>query len=954
MRLHNVCVFGQDMALLALVILSFLLPVDAKLEANYPINAQLPPVGRVSQLFQFEFSPRTFVGSDSETTYSLSNAPSWLQVNSDNRTLTGTPQSNDVGENTFNLVATDQSGSADMQVTLIVTEDEGPKLGKPILPQLEKCGPTSFPSTIFVYPGDPFSISFAPDTFTNTHPSTVYYGTTQDNAPLPSWVRFDPSELKFYGSAPDPPSSGRQSYTFHLIASDVAGFSAATVSFDMVISPHILAFNDSKETLYISRGEHFTSPQFIDDLRLDGKEPANKKLTSVELESPDWVHLDKDSIILSGTPPESAAEENATITVKDIYHDVAKLRVVLKFSRLFNGGIEGCNATIGEDFMFVFNQSILANASVDLDVDMGEQLSSWLQYTPENKTLHGHVPEDLQPQTYSINLTATQGSMEDTREFTINIVEPDHSRDTSPSSDSGGGGMHWNKAGIIAISVVIPCVFLGTVLLLFCCWRRKRRAAAHEEERLPQEKEHRQYPDVSGLPNCQPSEENTRDEVPEALGGQPESPKAPKLELGPLWSADSFEEKESAGNAANRENLAANSTIGWDFAPLRDPEPQEKQTEATSTQNKRNSRSSPVRRQTSNRSGKREPLKPIQPRRSMKRNSATSSKSRRNSKRSSGISSVASGLPTRISGAGHGAGGFGPPGYGVVRLSWQSPQAGLPSDESSLESLTPLFPRPPPGRGRGDSQSSCKPGHLKQMSLRTVESRHSTISEGDSFEEFVQNRAKCRNSSNPMFSGHGNRRVSSGVRALERARSTPSRGETGTTTSSYNDSSRQSMRDRPTSSVYSDDIGPPGQGRGVSQYASVSPNITFSKRQSQSSVAQKYRDMAAPLPRSFSESSLASGRKGGLGNGTGYPENYSDVVDGRSEDGQRQSSSWVSCYSLSSVVGMYQPRTGRSSSSSEPLQGKTRRESQVRIAGRDGQAGREESTESGRGDMAFV
>jgi hypothetical protein len=38
-------------------------------------------------------------------------------------------------------------------------------------------------------------IEFDQDTFDNTHPSTIYYGTSPNNAPLPSWITFDPAAL---------------------------------------------------------------------------------------------------------------------------------------------------------------------------------------------------------------------------------------------------------------------------------------------------------------------------------------------------------------------------------------------------------------------------------------------------------------------------------------------------------------------------------------------------------------------------------------------------------------------------------------------------------------------------------------------------------------------------------------------------------------------------------------
>lgn len=958
------------MSLIALVTLLLLSVVGASPDVNYPINAQLPPVARVSQPFDFTFSRGSFVNTGPETEYSLSEAPSWLQLDSESRTLTGTPDSEDEGEATFNLVAEDKSGSASMEVTLIVTMDDGPKPGEPILPQLEKIGPTSAPSTVFVRPGDSFSISFSPDTFNNTRPSTVYYATSPDNSPLPSWIKFDRSTLKFSGTAPDP-----QSFSFNLIASDVAGYSAAAVSFDIVVSTHILAFDDSVQALNISRGEHFASPQYRDFLTLDGNEPAGDDLTSISMDAPDWVSLDNASISISGTPPDNAVNQNVTISVKDVHQDETKLMVSLKFSQLFKDGVTGCNATIGDNFMFVFDQSVLADDDVDLEVGLEKPLSSWLQYNSDNKTLYGHIPSDTRPQKFPITLVASQGSAESKQEFTINAVADAGNNSNTEHEPSLGGGIHGNNAGIIAISVVIPLVFLSTVFLLLCCWRRKRRAAAHEEGQLAQEKGNRSLQGASELPQCYPSEESTRDEGPEALRRHSSSSKPPQLELGPLWDVDPDERKDGEGGMVNKENTLSHSTIEWDFALLKSPEPQEEK----DTQNQRFSQSPPVRRRTSNYSRTREPLKPIQQGRSMKR-SSPSSRSRRYSKRSSGISSIASGLPVRLSGAGHGAGGFGPSGHGIVRLSWQNPQACLPSEESSFENLAPLFPRPPPVRTR-DSVPLGTTEHSKGVTLRPVESRSSTISESDSLEAFVHTRAKYRNSSNPLFSGQGSRRISSGRRALGRTRSTRSPERTPSTTTTCDDSSRQLAYERRIStamsgSVYTDD-------NRDSRGSSVLLGIPFSKGQSQWSLAKNYRDVVAPFPRFFSDSSLASGWKGESGDVFQGQEDCNNLIDDRQEHGgQRRWYQINNTLPPSSGAGLRQSRLGRSpSSSSVPLDSKVRRVSMVRFAGNDRKASSEASeqrwrlgenqevrgvsieqpsnlprdlTGSVRGDMAFV
>ncbi|KAF5860861.1 hypothetical protein ETB97_001013 [Aspergillus alliaceus] len=916
------------MALIWLILLGFMWVIDAKLASNYPVNSQLPPVARVSQPFEFVFSPGTFGGSDSSTSYSLSNAPLWLRVESKNRTLFGTPQKEDEGTAKFDLLASGESGSARMEVTLIVTEDDGPRPGKPVLPQLEAIAATSAPSTILIHSGDAFDIAFDQDTFTNTRPSTVYYGTSPGNAPLPSWVGFDQSNLRFSGVAPN---IGPQTFTFSLVASDVAGFSAAAMNFDMTVSPHILSFNQSVQTFFISRGEQFTSPQFREILTLDGREPSNADLSGIQIDSPSWLEFDNRTISFIGTPPVDAADSNITISVTDKYQDVARLIISLQYSQFFHG-IQGCEAIIGHYFYFVFDGAVLTNDSVHLEVDLGNQLS-WLHYNSDNKTLYGHVPSTVSPRNYTLKLTAHEGTAEDTRQFTLNILEEggSSSQDTDNSAGSAGG-IHGKKAGIIAISVVIPFAFLTSLLLIFCCWRRKRRTSTHEEGQLPKEKV--PHPDVSELPHCQPSEEATGDNLPEMVRSPPEpSSKPPRLELAPFWDTSPLDEHGQRGHSEGRKNTFSTSTIEWDLGPFKKPgSEQDKKIDDVSVPPKRLSfqSSPPMRRRTTTNSRKREPLRPIQPRRSLKRSSVQSSKSKRYSKRSSGISSVASGLPVRLSGAGHGAGGFGPPGHGVVRVSWQNTHASLQSDESGVGNLAPLFPRPPP-RTRGSLEFP------NRMSLRTVEPDSLTISETDSLEAFVHTRAKNRNSSNPMFSGQFSRRTSSGLRALERARSTASRTDT-INSSNYYDDYRRSIHERPWStamsaSIYTDDNRLSTYLESLSEESlNVRPVAPMAGDLSQSSLARNYSAAIAPLPRFFSELSLSSARRA-------ESRELNDSAGSSQHMGERQPElsqrvrSNTSPFSQAEVSGTGpHPLRKSPSTSSIPFDSKVRRISLIRLA----------------------
>jgi axial budding pattern protein 2 len=928
-----------DMSFL-IALLAFVWAVAAVPATNYPINAQLPPVARVSKPFKFSFSDRTFVNGGTGLTYSLSNAPGWLQIDAGSRTLYGTPGTGDAGAVHFGLIASDQSGSANMSVTLVISSEAGPGPGESLLPQLAKAGPTSNPSTVFMYPGRSFSLAFnASDVFTNTDFTTIYYATSPYNSPLPSWIGFDPSSLTFSGNSPSSPSSGPQSFNFNIIASDVAGFSAATVSFDIVVGQHITAFNHTTQTVNFTRGQPFSTPHFIDDLTIDGHRPTVQNLSNIKVDGPGWLKLDNDTISLSGTAPEDAGNENVTVTVTDIYQDTTTLDIRLRVSQLFFKGVESCNATTGEDFSYTFDKFLLSDDTVKLDVDLSGG-PSWVNYNVANRTLYGHVPADLAPKTFSIKLIASQGSTVETRNLNLNIFKPGQGGDVNDQSSSGSENpMHKRMVGIIAVSVVVPFVVIVTMAILSCWWRRRRQAKAKSGGR-DQENPATPSPKMKELPKCQPDEQceqrNPQDSRRSSSSSSTRSV-APRLELGPLWETDSLQSKEEGTlNTGDQGNQLTQPTVGWDFARI---DADEEAGEATKGSG-RLSQTSPLSRHSTRRYSRREPLKPIQPR-SFKRDSALSSKSKRYSRRSSGLSSVASGLPLRLSGAGHGAGGFGPPGHGIGRMSWQTTQMSFQSDDTSIENLATMFPRPPPARTR-DSLPSAQREQSRRVSIRFAEASSPTRPEADSLEAFIQGRAKSRNSGHALFSSRMNSRGSSGFRALDKARRSSSVAETAASVStSAAEDHRQSLQVRPIStamsaSVYTEDFRHSTQLRPLSQATNFDGLNVPRTRGSQPSLVQRYTDAIAQLPRFWSQGSLGSTRRFESADSTTGSDDYYDLIDEREDhEGRRQ---WyrVNSHTLSNVdevepdtpVREERPSVDESSS-------RVRRMSLMRIGGHD-------------------
>lgn len=209
--------------------------------------------------------------------------------------------------------------------------------------------------------------------------------------------------------------------------------------------------------------------------------------------------------------------------------------------------------TIGEDFSYNFNKSLLGDGSVKLDVDLGK-VASWANYDSTDRMLHGHVPADLQPQTFSVKLIATRGSTKETRNLDINVSSQGN------SSGSGGGVRRKQKACVIALAVVVPVVAIVVRFSYFF--------ASGGDAQPP--------PKIPEL-DCQPIEYNTEPEKSETRHSSISStPPPPKLELNPLWAADSLRKRrEETGNMADEENQLTRSTVEWKSGKTTSSDPKE-------------------------------------------------------------------------------------------------------------------------------------------------------------------------------------------------------------------------------------------------------------------------------------------------------------------------------------------------------------------------------------------
>ncbi|KAI4864295.1 hypothetical protein F4820DRAFT_337852 [Hypoxylon rubiginosum] len=458
----------------------------------FPINSQLPPVARISEAFDFTFSPLTFF-SPSDITYRLENAPKWLSIDSSSRRLFGTPSDDDVppGEVVgipIELVAEDKTGSTTTRPTLVVSRNPPPEVAVPIAEQLPKFGTYIAPSSLHLHPSKPFSFTFAEDTFktANGNGGLNFYALTGDNTPLPSWISFNSEKLSFSGETPpfesliQPP----QTFAFQLVASDVVGFASVSASFSLVVGSHELTADPSVVKLNATPGKPLVYEDLPDVLKLDNKTVKTEDVTAISaLDLPSWLSFDNKTWKLDGTPDSNAESTNITIAVIDKFTDTLNLTVSIKFG-LFVSDLPDLNLVSGSDFSFDLKK-YLSNAS-DIMVTVDDDPNApWAEFNSSSLILSGTVPKANSAKAESASHVAFKAASKhtsdaETKSMNIHVastspsptISPTPSAEPKHANDEGP-----NKNLLWLLIIPIALTFIGIIALLFYIRRQRQHRA---------------------------------------------------------------------------------------------------------------------------------------------------------------------------------------------------------------------------------------------------------------------------------------------------------------------------------------------------------------------------------------------------------------------------------------------------------------------------------------------
>ncbi|KAK3378591.1 hypothetical protein B0H63DRAFT_525809 [Podospora didyma] len=470
---------------------------------SFPINSQVPPVARVGQPFSFVFSPSTF-SSESTIAYALANSPGWLALDSEARRLFGTPRDGDIAPGevagvAVNLVATDDTGSTALDATLVVSRNPGPKVDVPFENQAPLFGTFSRPSSILSPPNTHFSFDLSQHTFSNPSASPLkYYAVMADNTPLPAWILFDPGNLSFSGRTPSSDSliEPPQLFSFQLCASDVVGFAAASLKFDIVVGNHKIHTDQDTIILATKVGTPVSYTGLRDSIRVDGEiASADEVIISETPGIPSWLSVDKSSGHITGVPPENAVSTSFIVVVRDSFSDTLNLTVLVNItdtasqnSGFLEGKIPDLTATAGEHFSFELRPYIADLEDTDIVL---MPPSSWVRFDGRTATVYGDVPKGSRDAIVSVDLRAKskRSGNSDAISLSINIRSPSKEVGATPTSTFSDPTTNPSTNGVFPDSydvesprpkVVLLVVLLPTLLsllavtcLLFWCSRRR-------------------------------------------------------------------------------------------------------------------------------------------------------------------------------------------------------------------------------------------------------------------------------------------------------------------------------------------------------------------------------------------------------------------------------------------------------------------------------------------------
>ena len=433
-------VFATDMAN-ASIFDSFVLSVENINHSPTVANEIADQTASEDAFFEFTFSDNTFSDVDQifgdSLSYSatLSNGsalPDWLTFNSQTRTLSGTPENNDVGTITIQIIASDQSNetATDTFTIQINNTNDAPIVANAILDQ------TATQDTLFTFVLDSNTFS-DPD----SGDSLSYSATLSNGNPLPSWLTLDDQNRTFSGT---PLNNDVGVLTIIVIATDTSHESISDTFIMTVMNvndaPELAnGINDQTATEDSLFEITIDSDTFTDIDQMHGDSLSYSATLSNGSALPDWLTFNTQTRTLSGTPENN---DVGTISIQIIASDQSNETATDTFTIQINNTndapalaipIMDQSATEGSLFTYSFDSNTFLDPDMNdtltysAKLSNGDPLPAWLSFDDQNRTLTG-TPSINDIGILYIDIFATDMSNASVSDsFMLSVVNINHS-----------------------------------------------------------------------------------------------------------------------------------------------------------------------------------------------------------------------------------------------------------------------------------------------------------------------------------------------------------------------------------------------------------------------------------------------------------------------------------------------------------------------------------------------
>jgi hypothetical protein len=270
-----------------------------------------------------------------------------------------------------------------------------------------------------------------------------------------------------------------QYFTISLIASTHPGFASASQSFYVVIGAHDFIIDPPTEYVNTSIGGNVSYTFPLNSIHLDGHiiDRTNVSFITADLgDDGGWLQFDNSSLLLSGQADKGDKGTTVVLTIQDAFDDIVYSTIhVDLYDGLFTTSLPTTlNATTGQEFSFVLNDTLFAASDVQVSVSFTpKDGDNWLSYDSGSRTISG-TPEINKAKSVLVDINASSASLsqKQTSSFTVQTVSSSGAT-LAPSSSSPSS----NKSLIIGLSTSLPII--GTAALACCifCYRRRRKSS---------------------------------------------------------------------------------------------------------------------------------------------------------------------------------------------------------------------------------------------------------------------------------------------------------------------------------------------------------------------------------------------------------------------------------------------------------------------------------------------